>query len=66
VPFYSALARPHLKYHFQAQGPQYSGDTKLLEWSQKRTRKMNKGLEHLSYKERVRELGLFSLGKRRL
>ena len=37
-----------------------------LERVQKGISHMMKGLEHLSYKKRLRELGLFSLEKRRL
>jgi len=54
--------RPHLEVSVQFWAPQYETSRQLLE----RVTKMIQRLEHLSCEERLRELGLFSLDKRRL
>ncbi|KAJ7403878.1 hypothetical protein WISP_148822 [Willisornis vidua] len=63
LPLYSALVRPQLRY-VSSSGLLSTRDMEHLERACWRATTVIKGPEHLSYEERLRELGLFSLKKR--
>jgi len=61
------LVRPHLWSTLSRYGVlRYRRDVDLLECIQRRATKMIQGMERLPCKYRTRELGLFSLEKKRL
>lgn len=58
------LVRPHLEHYIQLQGPQHRKHMKLLEQVQRRAMKIAvRSLEHVSYEERLGQLGLVTLEK---
>jgi len=62
----SALVKPYLEYCVEVWGPQYRKDVELLERVHRRAMNMIRGPEQLLYEDRLMELGLFSMEKRRL
>ena len=66
VPLSSAIVRSHLEYCVQVWGSQHKKGAELLKMVKRSATNINRRLENLSYEDRLRELGLFSLEKKRL
>lgn len=63
LPLYSTLVRTYLEFCIQPWHPQHRKNVELLEAVQRGAMKVIRELEHLSYQDRLSELGLFILEK---
>ena len=64
---YTAFVRPHFEYAIQFwSSPNYNKDQNLSERAQRRATKLIPTLRNLSYEERLKQLNMFTLHKRRV
>ncbi len=66
LTLYNSLVRPLLEYYVQYWSPYYREDIDKLERVQRRVTKMIPRLRCKPYEERIQELNLFSMSKRRM
>lgn len=60
---YSACMIPHLQHSIQLYGPQHKKVLDVLKWVQRSSTQIVRGLNPPSFKDRLRDLGLFSMEK---
>ncbi len=66
IPLYCGIVLPHLENAMEANAPTLRADLNPLERVQRLASRVVRGLRHVSYEERRRQLNLFSLERRRL
>jgi len=65
LSLYKSLVRPHLEYCTLMWSPHYAIDNHMLEKVQHQFTRMVPGMKELPYKDRLKQLGLWTLVERR-